>query len=50
MRAFEHLCIILSRLAYVKGGSLREGHSHGLEGYFRVVSDGVVSLVEVGWK
>ncbi len=37
--------IILSRLAYVKGGSLNQGHSQGLEGYFRVVSDGEFRLL-----
>jgi len=26
--------IILSSFAYVKGGSLRESHSHALEGHF----------------
>ncbi len=45
MRAFEHLYIILSNFAYVKGGSLNQGHSQGLEGYFRVVSDGVFRLL-----
>ncbi len=32
--------IILSSFAYVKGRSLSQGHSQGLEGYFRVVLGG----------
>ena len=32
VRAFEHLYIILSSFAYVKGRSLNQGHSQGLEG------------------
>jgi len=33
MRASEHFHIILSSFDYVKGGSLNQGHSQGLEGY-----------------
>ncbi len=37
--------IILSSFAYVKSRSLNQGHSQGLEGYFRVVADGVFRLL-----